>query len=410
MGYVQFHCNSQSSDRIFLVRETAICEYVIVIHTPRLCGEQIFVGGTSAADDAAEKRKKEVNVIECRPVIRDELFMHYLENGIGAEQKGQAQPGLLESGQPGANSDEVPADAQANTGQEAAVEEENNDAISNAEETATGDVTAVDANKGSHDTAQHTDHKVEQTDGQEEEVVIDSYVLAYDTATGQMTIERDPTGLKKRDVDGVKEGEGQNAATDEDAAMQDLLSEFKKSLQEALGGVDRDARAEARNENDALQEIIKQAREAVFRALKDGSEEKPKGGQDTPIQAQGTEGSPSGDNAQAGEVKSRLTRTRSHNHRDVAERYLKGLGNPPGAGGKIGKYRRPFDKTAGGGGGAQRPPPQSADPQKLGTPQYRNLKRAFEQKWDDDEGSTEDKGVKDTNIENGAVVGGHDEL
>jgi hypothetical protein len=71
----QFHCNSQSTDRIFFIRETAICEYVVVIHTPRLCGEQIFVGSAGGEDTAAhERRRKAVSVIECRPVVPDELL------------------------------------------------------------------------------------------------------------------------------------------------------------------------------------------------------------------------------------------------------------------------------------------------------------------------------------------------
>ena len=49
---------------------------MLVIHTPRLCGEAIFVGGAGSAEDAAsEKRKKAVSIVECRPVVKDEMLL-----------------------------------------------------------------------------------------------------------------------------------------------------------------------------------------------------------------------------------------------------------------------------------------------------------------------------------------------
>lgn len=72
---VQFHCNTQSTDRIFLIRETAICEYVMVIHTPRLCGERIFAGDSSDYGAAGARKKGEELVIECRPVVSDDLLL-----------------------------------------------------------------------------------------------------------------------------------------------------------------------------------------------------------------------------------------------------------------------------------------------------------------------------------------------
>ncbi|GAA5865277.1 hypothetical protein JCM3774_004918 [Rhodotorula dairenensis] len=60
---VQFHCNTQSTDRIAWIRETSICRYVMLIHTPRLCGERIFLEGRT--DNAAPAA-----AIECQPVVR----------------------------------------------------------------------------------------------------------------------------------------------------------------------------------------------------------------------------------------------------------------------------------------------------------------------------------------------------
>lgn len=60
---VQFHCNTQSIDRIAWIRETSICRYVMLIHTPRLCAERLFLEGrTDTVAPAAP--------IECQPVVR----------------------------------------------------------------------------------------------------------------------------------------------------------------------------------------------------------------------------------------------------------------------------------------------------------------------------------------------------
>lgn len=58
----QFHCNTQSTDRIALIRETSICNYVLIIHTPRLCTISLFL-------DSHAESQGESNTIECRPVV-----------------------------------------------------------------------------------------------------------------------------------------------------------------------------------------------------------------------------------------------------------------------------------------------------------------------------------------------------
>lgn len=40
---VQFHCNPGSPDRISMIKETAACVYLMVIHTPRLCNDVAFM-------------------------------------------------------------------------------------------------------------------------------------------------------------------------------------------------------------------------------------------------------------------------------------------------------------------------------------------------------------------------------
>ncbi|MBW0540571.1 hypothetical protein O181_080286 [Austropuccinia psidii MF-1] len=66
---VQFHCSTIATDHIALLRETSICEYLLVIHTPRLCSEPLFLaGGGRRTIDAGEM----VNKIGCRPILTDE--------------------------------------------------------------------------------------------------------------------------------------------------------------------------------------------------------------------------------------------------------------------------------------------------------------------------------------------------
>ncbi|KAI9617443.1 hypothetical protein KEM48_004896 [Puccinia striiformis f. sp. tritici PST-130] len=63
---VQFHCSTFGSDHIALLRETSICEYLLVIHTPRLCSEPLFLdGGARKGLGAGEM----VANIGCRPVL-----------------------------------------------------------------------------------------------------------------------------------------------------------------------------------------------------------------------------------------------------------------------------------------------------------------------------------------------------
>lgn len=61
----QFHCNTQSTDKIALMREVAICTYVMVIHTPRLCAEPFFLG--SGASGAATEPS---HVVSCQPIAK----------------------------------------------------------------------------------------------------------------------------------------------------------------------------------------------------------------------------------------------------------------------------------------------------------------------------------------------------
>ncbi|GAA5835144.1 hypothetical protein JCM9279_007210 [Rhodotorula babjevae] len=60
---VQYHCNTQTIDRIAHIRETSICRYVLLVHTPRLCGDPLFLEGH-------DKNQEPAATIECQPVVR----------------------------------------------------------------------------------------------------------------------------------------------------------------------------------------------------------------------------------------------------------------------------------------------------------------------------------------------------
>ncbi|KAF4615460.1 hypothetical protein D9613_002962 [Agrocybe pediades] len=57
---VQFHCSMEMTDHILFVKETKTCSYVVVIHTPRLCGEPGFMSRRDAGGEAE---------IRCREVV-----------------------------------------------------------------------------------------------------------------------------------------------------------------------------------------------------------------------------------------------------------------------------------------------------------------------------------------------------
>ncbi|KAI9695605.1 MAG: Protein OS-9 [Bogoriella megaspora] len=59
---VQFHCNPNSVDRIGLIKEVAICSYLMVIHTPRLCDDVAF----------HPPQESTANTILCKEILRED--------------------------------------------------------------------------------------------------------------------------------------------------------------------------------------------------------------------------------------------------------------------------------------------------------------------------------------------------
>ncbi|TFY76745.1 hypothetical protein EWM64_g7273 [Hericium alpestre] len=56
---VQFHCSMTMTDTILLVKESKTCHYILVINTPRLCGEPGFKSRLDQREEA---------LIRCREV------------------------------------------------------------------------------------------------------------------------------------------------------------------------------------------------------------------------------------------------------------------------------------------------------------------------------------------------------
>ncbi|KAJ7470676.1 hypothetical protein FB451DRAFT_1176626 [Mycena latifolia] len=60
---VQFHCSMATTDTIVFVKEAKTCSYVLVVHTPRLCGEPGFMSSKDAREQAS---------ISCREIVAGE--------------------------------------------------------------------------------------------------------------------------------------------------------------------------------------------------------------------------------------------------------------------------------------------------------------------------------------------------
>jgi protein OS-9 len=56
----KFHCSASIMDSIMFVKETSTCKYVLVVHTPRLCGEPGFKSRIDQTADAP---------IRCREIV-----------------------------------------------------------------------------------------------------------------------------------------------------------------------------------------------------------------------------------------------------------------------------------------------------------------------------------------------------
>lgn len=69
---VQIHCSMTTTDVIYLVKEMAICQYVVIIHSPHLCALPGFRAPHADVEPAG---------IRCRQQITDEEFEKWVKGG-----------------------------------------------------------------------------------------------------------------------------------------------------------------------------------------------------------------------------------------------------------------------------------------------------------------------------------------
>ncbi|WVN89339.1 uncharacterized protein L203_104562 [Cryptococcus depauperatus CBS 7841] len=84
---VQVHCSMTSGDMIWMIKELAICQYVMIIHSPHLCGLPGF-------------KSKDVEVggagIICRQVIEDDEWSKWEKRAEETSQGGEGEHKVLE--------------------------------------------------------------------------------------------------------------------------------------------------------------------------------------------------------------------------------------------------------------------------------------------------------------------------
>jgi len=67
---VQIHCSMTTTDSIYLIKETSTCNYVMIIHSPHLCGLPGF---------RADHSDVEMAKVRCREVISDDDFEKWIK-------------------------------------------------------------------------------------------------------------------------------------------------------------------------------------------------------------------------------------------------------------------------------------------------------------------------------------------
>lgn len=301
----------------------------MVIHTPRLCGEAIFVGSASAEDQAAsEQRKKTPSSIDCRPIVPDSRR----KLGYTADQKPQI--GLLAG--IGQRNEEGPFPVTHTAVEVVTVTET---AGKTAEKAATQTDAAQQSKPHQHKAA--SDAASDVTENGDDEILADSYILVVDPATGEIMIEADDaSGAYATDADTesvIIDTDGQ----DNDAAVQRIMNLLQESLQsvikQTIGG------------EDAVGDEQKQAGDGKGAANLKAQEEK--------------------------NPHSRLDKAGAHRHKAIAEQFVKGILKQSQRRGKA------VNINAQG----------VVDSGTFGSSDHQALKRAFSKKWSDAEQKQSEK-------------------
>lgn len=85
---VQFHCYTQTGDRIGWIKEVATCSYVMVIYTPRLCDDVAFL----------PPRGTKANAITCRQIVKEKDIAAWQNSQHPTFPPAHRSPKLVSSG------------------------------------------------------------------------------------------------------------------------------------------------------------------------------------------------------------------------------------------------------------------------------------------------------------------------
>lgn len=97
---VQVHCSMTSGDMIYMIKEVAICQYVMIIHSPHLCGLPGFKTHDAEVEPA--------NVM-CRQVVDDEEWAKWeTEVTDGTTGTDEPRPQEIEEGKETRRSGQLP--------------------------------------------------------------------------------------------------------------------------------------------------------------------------------------------------------------------------------------------------------------------------------------------------------------
>ncbi|PLW22074.1 hypothetical protein PCANC_23403 [Puccinia coronata f. sp. avenae] len=267
---VQFHCSTLGSDHIALLRETSLCEYLLVIHTPRLCSEPLFLDGGSRKGLGAGEM---VANIGCRPVLTNEEIEKWKASEEARkvkeeQEKLQAPKEIAE--QSTVTENPSPDDLNKPASPEGPVAKDDSTDVPSGEakadnspennEPAPGSV--PDQTVLSENSDQATTDKPdsdsqgtsEKSDNKPEELEIDPITVYFDADTGKIYMDKTAadearqgrSGGKSKTQesksDGKADKKGSSSSEQTGKSSGDELEEIAKALKDSLGALLRDLR------------------------------------------------------------------------------------------------------------------------------------------------------------------------
>ncbi|KAG0142701.1 hypothetical protein CROQUDRAFT_673383 [Cronartium quercuum f. sp. fusiforme G11] len=250
---VQYHCSTVGTDHIALLRETSICEYLLIIHTPRLCSEPLFLDGGNRRKSGID----EIGKIDCVPILsekemkrlrveKEEKVRRLLEEEEKERQRKEQQKAIDD--QVDASTDQQTLETSNPT------EPEKSDSPASNEENPTA--------SSSTESDTSTSAKKEDSD-ESKPLVMDPITVFFDTDTGKIYMDE---GNKPT----TNPNQAPPAAETRTTTNQPppSLEELTKALRDSLGAVLRDLR---NVEQDGQPQRPQQPLSEILAALKESS-------------------------------------------------------------------------------------------------------------------------------------------